>query len=92
MNFSLIICTYMRDKPLLKLLNSVKRQTRYPNEILIIDSNNVISSGWVKKEKIAKIIKKELELRPYRLVKTTFLNENQKKKRKEGIKNGKKQR
>jgi len=39
MNFSLIICTYMRDKPLLKLLNSVKRQTRYPNEILIIDGS-----------------------------------------------------
>ncbi|CAD6368566.1 Phosphopantothenoylcysteine decarboxylase/phosphopantothenate--cysteine ligase [metagenome] len=31
------------------------------NEILIIDSNSVISSGWIKKEKIAKIIRKELE-------------------------------
>lgn len=31
------------------------------NEILIIDSNSVISSGWVKKEKIAKIIRKEIE-------------------------------
>ncbi|WNH09646.1 glycosyltransferase family 2 protein [Thalassobellus suaedae] len=42
MNFTLIICTYMRPKPLLKLLQSVKEQTLYPNEILIIDgsSNN----------------------------------------------------
>jgi GT2 family glycosyltransferase len=39
MNFTLIICTYMRPAPLLKLLNSVKLQTRYPNEILIIDGS-----------------------------------------------------
>jgi len=39
MNFSLIICTYMRPVPLLKLLNSVKGQTLYPNEILIIDGS-----------------------------------------------------
>lgn len=38
-NFSLVICTYMRPKPLLKLLNSVKSQTVYPNEILIIDGS-----------------------------------------------------
>jgi GT2 family glycosyltransferase len=29
----------MREKPLLKLLNSVKAQTLYPNEILIIDAS-----------------------------------------------------
>ena len=39
MNFTLIVCTYMREKPLLELLNSVKVQTLYPNEILIIDGS-----------------------------------------------------
>ena len=39
MNFTLIVCTYMRPVPLLKLLNSVKLQTFYPNEILIIDGS-----------------------------------------------------
>ena len=39
MNFTLIVCTYMRAVPLLKLLHSVKLQTRYPNEILIIDGS-----------------------------------------------------
>lgn len=39
MNFSLVICTFMREGPLLKLLNSVKSQTFYPNEILIIDGS-----------------------------------------------------
>ena len=39
MNFTLIVCTYMRPIPLLNLLNSVKKQTLYPNEILIIDGS-----------------------------------------------------
>jgi glycosyltransferase involved in cell wall biosynthesis len=39
MKFSLIICTYMRPKPLLKLLQSVKEQTLYPNEIIIVDGS-----------------------------------------------------
>ncbi|WP_303317391.1 glycosyltransferase family 2 protein [Flavivirga abyssicola] len=39
MKFTLIICTYMRDEPLLKLLFSIKEQTLYPNEILIIDGS-----------------------------------------------------
>jgi len=39
MNFTLIICTYLRPKPLLKLLESVKQQTVYPSEILIIDGS-----------------------------------------------------
>ncbi|OOG71467.1 glycosyltransferase family 2 protein [Flavobacterium sp. A45] len=39
MKFSLIICTFMRPKPLLQLLQSVKEQTLYPNEILIIDGS-----------------------------------------------------
>lgn len=39
MNFTLIVCTYLRPNPLLKLLNSVKQQTLYPHEILIIDGS-----------------------------------------------------
>ncbi len=39
MKFSLVVCTYMRPQPLLNLLNSVKKQTLYPNEILIIDGS-----------------------------------------------------
>ncbi|MGZ0017434.1 glycosyltransferase family 2 protein [Yeosuana sp. AK3] len=39
MKFTLIVCTYMRPKPLLKLLQSVKMQTVYPNDILIIDGS-----------------------------------------------------
>lgn len=31
------------------------------NEVLIIDSQKVISSGWIKKERIAKLIKKQIE-------------------------------
>lgn len=39
MKFSLIICTYMRPNAVVKLLQSVKKQTLYPNEILIIDGS-----------------------------------------------------
>lgn len=39
MNFSLIICTYMRPESLFRLLQSVEEQTLYPNEILIIDGS-----------------------------------------------------
>lgn len=39
MKFTLIICTYMRPIPLLNLLNSVREQTLYPDEILIIDGS-----------------------------------------------------
>ena len=39
MNFSLVICTYMRSVSLINLLNSVKEQTLYPNQILIIDGS-----------------------------------------------------
>jgi GT2 family glycosyltransferase len=39
MKFSLIVCTYMRPQPLLKLLQSVKEQSLYPYEILIIDGS-----------------------------------------------------
>lgn len=39
MNFSLIICTYNRAKSLRRLLESVKDQVLYPDEILIIDGS-----------------------------------------------------
>lgn len=39
MKCSLIICTYLRPKPLLMLLQSVKNQSIYPNEILIVDGS-----------------------------------------------------
>lgn len=39
MNFSLIVCTYMRPETLLNLLNSVKKQSLYPNEIIIVDGS-----------------------------------------------------
>ncbi|APG64691.1 glycosyl transferase family 2 [Tenacibaculum todarodis] len=39
MKFSLIVCTYMRPKAIVTLLNSVKEQTLYPDEIIIVDGS-----------------------------------------------------
>lgn len=39
MKFSLIICTFMRPKPLQALLQSIQIQSKYPHEILIIDGS-----------------------------------------------------
>ena len=39
MKFSLIVCTYMRPKALLALLESVTKQSSYPDEILIVDGS-----------------------------------------------------
>lgn len=39
MKFNLIICTYRRRKAIERLLLSVKEQTLYPDEILIIDAS-----------------------------------------------------
>ena len=39
MNFTLIVCTYMRAEPLLRLLHSVNTQSLYPNEIIIVDGS-----------------------------------------------------
>jgi GT2 family glycosyltransferase len=50
MKFSLIICTYMRPKPLIQLLQSVQDQTVYPNEILIIDGSTNNETQDVLKE------------------------------------------
>ena len=51
MNFSLVICTYMRPQPLLRLLKSVKTQTLSPNEILIIDGSTNIETEQILKVK-----------------------------------------
>ena len=39
MKFSLIVCTYQRPEALLTLLESVKEQSLYPDQILIIDGS-----------------------------------------------------
>ncbi|RMA57990.1 glycosyltransferase family 2 protein [Ulvibacter antarcticus] len=39
MKFSLIVCTYMRPEPLLKLLKSVQEQLLYPDQIIIVDGS-----------------------------------------------------
>lgn len=39
MKFSLIVCTYMRPGPLINLLESVREQLLFPDEILIIDGS-----------------------------------------------------
>ena len=39
MKFSLIICTYQRPDALLKLLRSIKAQTLYPNQIIVVDGS-----------------------------------------------------
>lgn len=57
MNFTLIICTYMRSKPLLKLLKSVKTQTEYPSEILIIDGSTDDETRRVLENKSFKNLK-----------------------------------
>ncbi len=45
MKFSLVICTYMRPKAVIKLLNSVQDQVLYPDEILIIDGSENSETG-----------------------------------------------
>ena len=37
-----------------------KKNPEY-NEVIIVDSEKTISSGWLKKQKIAKFIKREIE-------------------------------
>ena len=39
LEFALIICTYNRKKPLLLLLDSIRKQSLYPNQIIIIDGS-----------------------------------------------------
>lgn len=39
MNFTLIICTYMRPTPLMDLLYSVQEQSVFPNQIIVVDGS-----------------------------------------------------
>ena len=39
MGFSLVICTYMRPQALITLLDSVKAQSEYPSQIVIVDGS-----------------------------------------------------
>ncbi|MDT0676785.1 glycosyltransferase family 2 protein [Autumnicola musiva] len=56
MKFSLIICTYHRPQPLLKLLKSVAEQNLYPDQILIIDgSHNNDTANALEKESFLKL-------------------------------------
>ncbi len=61
LQFSLIICTYKRAKPVLDLLKSVNNQTIYPNQILIIDGSpdnetkEILEKNIFKKLKYVKV-------------------------------------
>ena len=54
MKFSLIICTYMRPIAIVKLLNSVKEQSLYPDEIIIVDGSRNDKTEVALKESIFK--------------------------------------
>lgn len=61
MFFSVVICTYNRPKSLGKLLRSIEFQTKYPDEILVIDGSTnedtalLFSSGNLKNLKYWKV-------------------------------------
>ena len=57
MNFSLVVCTYMRPIALQNLLNSVKKQTLYPCEIIIVDGSLDDSTSKVLKNNTFKSLK-----------------------------------
>lgn len=50
MKFSLIICTYMRPQSVLQLLQSVREQTLYPDEILVVDGSTNTETEIVLEE------------------------------------------
>ncbi|WP_417857813.1 glycosyltransferase family 2 protein [Xanthomarina gelatinilytica] len=57
MKFSLIICTYMRPKAIITLLDSVNKQVLYPNEIIIVDgSTNAKTKEAILKNTYADLI------------------------------------
>jgi GT2 family glycosyltransferase len=39
MKFSVVVCTYMRPKDIISMLNSIAIQTIYPDEIIIVDAS-----------------------------------------------------
>ncbi len=50
MQFSLIICTYMRPKPVSDLLDSVKSQIKYPDQIIIVDGSTNTNTKDILKD------------------------------------------
>ncbi|NBL64845.1 glycosyltransferase [Flavobacterium sp. NST-5] len=54
MEFSLIICTYQRPEPLQLLLQSVIKQSLYPNEIIIVDGSLDVDTEKMLQKKIYK--------------------------------------
>lgn len=68
MKFTLIICTYKRPQALLNLLDSIKLQTVYPNEILIVDgspddaTNEMLSQNQFQNLKYFKVDAKDIGL------------------------------
>ncbi|MBP2283026.1 GT2 family glycosyltransferase [Flavobacterium sp. CG_23.5] len=66
MKFSLIVCTYLRPLPLMKLLQSVQIQTLYPDEILIIDGSTNKETTLVLKENNFKNLSYFLVSKEYR--------------------------
>jgi len=50
MKFSLIICTYQRPEAIVNLLNSVQKQTLYPDEIIVVDGSlNDVTKAEISK-------------------------------------------
>ncbi len=57
MHFSVIICTYMRPESVLQLLQSIQKQSLYPNEILIVDGSINNNTDLILKENNFKQLK-----------------------------------
>ena len=55
--FTLIVCTYMRPKPILELLKSVSEQTLYPDEIIIVDGSTNSETEQTLKEEVFENLK-----------------------------------
>lgn len=56
MKFSLIVCTYHRPESLYRLLESVKKQILYPDEIIIVDgSNDVLTEEMLNDQSFNKL-------------------------------------
>ena len=79
-DFTLIVCTYMRPQPVLTLLDSVKAQTLYPNDILIIDgstndeTNLIIENNHFKNLRYYKVEEKDRGLTKQRNFGLTKIN------------------
>ncbi|MDO5970549.1 glycosyltransferase family 2 protein [Flavivirga aquimarina] len=82
MKFSLIICTYMREESLHKLLLSVNKQNLYPNEILVIDGStndntkNLVAATLLKNLKYFKVEEKDRGLTKQRNFGINLVAEN----------------